>query len=80
MPLYEFYCEKCAKNFEEICSTEETPACPTCGEKNVSKEISAPSPLKTGAFPYKVGPVHPTIAKKMAKANCGGGACGSGFS
>ncbi len=79
MPLYEFYCADCAKNFEEICSTEQTPACPTCGGQNVSKEISAPSPLKTGAFPYKVGPVHP-IANRMPKAGCSGGGCGSGFS
>ncbi len=79
MPLYDFYCEQCAKSFEEICSTEDTPPCPICGSSKVSKKLSAPSPLKTGAFPYKVGPVHP-IANRPPKNNCGGGACGGGFS
>ncbi len=79
MPLYDFYCEKCAKSFEEIISADETPVCPTCGTQDVKREISAPSPLKTGAFPYKVGPVHP-IAKKRPGAGCGGGPCGGGFS
>ncbi len=79
MPLYDFYCEKCAKSFEDIVSAEEIPPCPTCGAKDVKRELSAPSPLKTGAFPYKVGPVHPMMNRKPS-AGCGNGPCGSGFS
>ena len=41
--------------------------------------MSVPSPLKTGAFPFKPGPVHP-LASRMGKglAGCGqAGGCGS---
>ncbi len=79
MPLYDFYCDKCSKCFEEICQPDETPSCPTCGGHEVKREISAPSPLKTGAFPYKVGPVHPMM-KRKASAGCGANPCGGGFS
>ena len=39
--------------------------------------MSVPSPLKTGAFPFKPGPVHP-LASKMGKglAGCGQAGCG----
>ncbi len=78
MPLYDFYCEKCTKSFEEISSADETPPCPHCGANDAKRELSAPSPLKTGAFPYKVGPVHPMM-KRKASPNCGGSPCGGGF-
>ena len=79
MPMYDFFCSDCQKTFEELSSPNVNPPCPHCGGEKVERNISAPSPLKTGAFPYKVGPVHP-IANKMAKAGggCAGGGCPSG--
>jgi putative FmdB family regulatory protein len=33
MPLYEYECARCSKNFEEIVfSSDATPACPNCAE------------------------------------------------
>ncbi len=82
MPLYDFYCKKCEQTFEEISSPQEIPACPNCGGAEVEREVSAPSPLKTGAFPYKVGPVHPMMNRPAKKSPCAGASagCGSGFS
>ena len=47
MPTYEFHCEKCAKNFEQIWSLSEydkqikaTQRCPKCSSTKVVKTIS----------------------------------------
>jgi putative FmdB family regulatory protein len=41
MPLYEFYCEKCGKKFEELCrSGVTTIQCGSCGSE-AKKVISA---------------------------------------
>ena len=79
MPLFEFICKACQNSFEEIMpATAGTPACPVCGSTETIRQVSMPSPLKTGAFPFKVGPVHP-MAKKMAQGlntSCGA-SCGT---
>ncbi len=41
MPLYEFRCEDCQKDFEELVRTgTETMPCPTCGGEHVHRLIS----------------------------------------
>ena len=78
MPLYDFVCPACGAQFEELAFGDETPACPQCGHAETQRQMSVPSPLKTGAFPFKPGPVHP-LAFKMGKglAGCGqAGGCG----
>ncbi len=60
MPLYDFHCTACNADFEEIVRGDaDSPACPECGSKATERRISMPAPLKTGAFPFKVGPVRP---------------------
>lgn len=79
MPMYDFLCAACGAKFEELCRSEENaaPACPQCGSTDTQRQLSVPSPLKTGAFPFKVGPVHP-LASKMGKGLAGcGGSCAS---
>ena len=80
MPMYDFSCQNCNAVFEELLTKNEDAAvCPQCGTAEAVRMLSAPSPLKTGAFPFKPGPVHPMA--NMA-GGCGG-ACpggGSGFS
>ncbi len=73
MPIFDFTCTDCQKDFEEIAMQGEIPACPTCQGSNVQKKVSAPSPLKSGAFPFKVGPVSPLA--KLPPRSCpkGGG-------
>jgi len=81
MPMYDFSCQDCAAVFEELLTKDgEAVVCPRCGSAGTVRMVSAPSPLKTGAFPFKPGPVHP-VASRMA-GGCGGGGCpgGGGFS
>lgn len=68
MPMFDFYCPTCQNQFEDLAFKDEKISCPKCGDQNTQKMVSAPSPLKTGAFPYKVGPVHP-IMKSSASSN-----------
>lgn len=77
MPLYEFYCEHCGAEFEEICAAEaQAPSCPACGADGARRKISLPGPLKTGAFPFPpTGQIHP-LASKMGRAPGCGGMCG----
>ena len=44
MPLYEYVCGRCSKNFEEIVSKDAaTPACPQCAQDDqVSRIAFAP--------------------------------------
>jgi len=79
MPMYDFSCQNCSMMFEELLTKDEDAAiCPQCGAAGAVRMLSAPSPLKTGAFPFKPGPAHPMA--HMA-GGCGG-ACpgGGGFS
>lgn len=72
MPLYEFSCAACGAVFEEICGADApAPACPACGSGETAKRVSMPSPLKTGAFPFKVGPVHPMAGRMASGMACG---------
>jgi len=79
MPMYDFSCQNCMTVFEELLVKDDGAAvvvCPMCGSAATARMLSAPSPLKTGAFPFKPGPVHP-LAGRMA-GGCPSG--GSGFS
>ena len=81
MPMFEFCCRACGEVFEELLASGETgaPACPACGARETERRISAPAPLKTGAFPYKPGPVRPLgTGGPSCGPSCGMGSCGSG--
>ena len=68
MPLYDFVCPACGARFEELAFGDETPACPQCGHAETQRQMSVPSPLKTGAFPFKPGPVHPLASRLRQRA------------
>ncbi len=41
MPIYEYSCQNCKKDFEIFANiNEEKPICPSCGSDKVSKKIS----------------------------------------
>jgi len=75
MPMYDFYCSSCHTAFEDLVFGAENPPCPHCGSTETERRVSAPSPLKTGAFPFKPGPVRP-MPPRNAGPSCG--SCGSG--
>ncbi len=75
MPMFDFHCSDCQKQFEELVIGNDLVECSSCGSSNVQRLVSAPSPLKTGAFPYKVGPVHPSLKMQTQNKNTCGGSC-----
>ncbi|WP_308620927.1 zinc ribbon domain-containing protein [uncultured Desulfovibrio sp.] len=40
MPIYEYGCEKCGRDFEELVFGDELPACPYCGATETHKLMS----------------------------------------
>lgn len=84
MPMYDFLCTACGEKFEELVLTKDaaSPVCPQCGSTATERQMSVPSPLKTGAFPFKPGPVRPmgTGMPSCGGAAGGGGCGGGGFS
>ncbi len=71
MPLYEFVCDKCEKDFELLVRSvnwEGAAACPHCGSKKLSKKLSVFASQSAGNEPQPAcnrpggcgcrGPVH----------------------
>lgn len=48
MPLYSFHCAKCEDDFETLARHDETPACPVCKGKKVSRLMSRIARPRTG--------------------------------
>ncbi len=44
MPLYSYHCGKCEKDVELLISSDDTPACPTCGSQNLERLVSRTAP------------------------------------
>ncbi len=41
MPMFEYKCNDCGHEFEELVFGEKKPACPKCKSENTEKKISA---------------------------------------
>ncbi len=71
MPIYEYICDVCGDRFEWLVRSGEEPACPGCGQKRLSKQLSVPAAHVAGAT------APPCPAKESGA--CGMGGCGSGM-
>ncbi|MEG2140509.1 MAG: zinc ribbon domain-containing protein [Bilophila sp.] len=78
MPMYDFHCSACSHDFEEMATGDSCPVCPSCGSPHTERQLSAPN-LKTGAAPFKAGPIRPIAPHLPGKSPCGGcgGSCGA---
>lgn len=66
MPMFEYTCNDCGKNFEELVSSESEPVeCPACHSQNARKLLSV--------FAASVS------AGSSAPTPCGAPSCGRGF-
>jgi len=43
MPIYEYSCQECGKQFETLIRGTETAACPSCASVNLERHISLPA-------------------------------------
>jgi putative FmdB family regulatory protein len=44
VPLYNYHCDVCDKQFELLVRSADVPACPTCGTVQIRRLISAIAP------------------------------------
>ena len=51
MPLFDFECDECGTQFEELAAVGETPACPNCGSERVERRWSPVAPAGHGLAP-----------------------------
>jgi putative FmdB family regulatory protein len=44
MPIYDYHCSQCDKDFELLISRSTVPACPECGSRDLEKRPSLTAP------------------------------------
>lgn len=66
MPMYEYHCEDCGQDFEQLAATMDAPApdCPHCGKTSVQRKLSV----------FGVGSQRPERPPACGGC-CSGGAC-----
>ncbi|MBN2456112.1 MAG: zinc ribbon domain-containing protein [Sedimentisphaerales bacterium] len=55
MPMYEYTCNHCAQEFEELVSGNQVVSCPACGSKKVVRKLSTFAPI-SGKMVKKTAP------------------------
>jgi len=43
MPIYEYVCNKCGKQFELLLRGQDSPSCPECGHTRLTRNFSVPA-------------------------------------
>ena len=56
MPLYQYICQKCEHDFEELVNTGDEVECPKCASKKLERQTSLPGmPMVKGSLPSSCG-------------------------
>ena len=72
MPIYEFTCNKCKENFEElIYRSDEKVICPKCKGENIEKLISKSRHLTSNSS----APIGSSNTSSSGCSSCAGGNC-----
>lgn len=48
MPIYEYACPECEREFELLLRGSERPVCPSCGSGRIERQISVPAVHSSG--------------------------------
>jgi putative FmdB family regulatory protein len=70
MPLFDFRCKKCRKEFEALVLGDDIPVCPHCGAKKLEKLMSTFAVGGKGAGENQA-------AASSKCSGCSGGSCSS---
>lgn len=70
MPIYEYHCDQCDRNFECLIIGSDEPECPTCKGKNVDKMMSACGFVSRGGGGE-------TVSRSAGASSCSGCAASS---
>lgn len=73
MPIYEYQCDKCGHEFEELVFGDQTPSCPRCGAASTHKLMSCACIHKEGGNSMSA----PASSGGGGCAGCSGGNCAS---
>ena len=74
MPIYEYLCKKCQHEFETLIRGDEKPACPQCGDGDLSKLLSVVAAHTASSSAADNCPVESCQAR--GGPGCGFGPCG----
>lgn len=74
MPIYEYRCEKCGHEFEQLVLGRECPACPTCQSEQVCRLMSSCGFVSKGAGGQTVTASAGSSCGGCAATSCAG--CG----
>jgi putative FmdB family regulatory protein len=70
MPIYEFKCSDCQKEFDELCSMGcNSVPCPKCGSANTRKKVSTFAAMSSGSEGVK------SIGGGHSCGSCHSGSC-----
>ncbi|THB80299.1 MAG: zinc ribbon domain-containing protein [Desulfobacteraceae bacterium] len=75
MPIYEFKCNQCEKNFETLVMGSMTPECPDCNSEDLSRLLSACGFISKSSGPG--GEVQTTTSAGSACGSCPSTNCSS---
>ncbi len=74
MPIFEYHCAACGKNFEElVTSSSQKICCPSCGGEETEKLMSCCRHKTAGVMP----PIGQGPRPKSSCSGCSGGNCSS---
>ncbi len=73
MPIYEYICDDCGREFEVLIRGTEQPVCPSCGQSRLTKQLSVPA-AHVAASGEPSCPARDSCGVK----HCCGGNCGMG--
>lgn len=77
MPIYEYKCDTCNKNFELLVFGSDQPACPTCGTTEIKRLMSCCGFVSKGSGAPGEAPVMKSSAGMSGCAGCSSTNCGS---
>jgi putative FmdB family regulatory protein len=72
MPLFAYVCKKCGESSEILVRSEEKPACPGCGSKQLEKQMSQFAPVSGASR----GPACESCCPSAGSCSLQGGGCG----
>jgi len=70
MPIYEYHCDACGENFEQLVFGAEMPACPGCDSDKVSRRMSACGFISKGGDGQTLGRSAGSACSGCSAASC----------